>query len=169
MNYQIILIILLVIIIFIFYYTKKNETFDLLNLTEIQRCDLLCQKKYMLRDIKTKLWLNIGVESGRASFMPGGFGIPLLLSKDPNEYLPLRLLADPNNYLLATFDKKGIRVVTNPPAKYYKLELYIFNQINIIGYVDEAEKQFFIQVDDNGFVSSVIDPKEASPIEMLML
>ena len=142
---------------------------DLLNLTDAQRCDLLGQKKYMLRDIKTRLWLNIGVESGRASFMPGGFGIPLLLSKNPNEYLPLRLLADPNNYLLATFDKKGIRVVTNPPAKFYKLELFIFNQMNIIGYVDESEKQFYIEVDDNGFVSSVSSPRQASPMEMLML
>jgi hypothetical protein len=170
MNNQLFLILIFVIIIFIIYfYTRKHEKFDLLDLSDSQRCDLLGQKKFMLRDIKTRLWLNIGIESGRASFMPGGFGIPLLLSNEPNKYLPLRLLADPNNYLLATFDKKGIRVVTNPPAEYYKLEMFIYNQMNIIGYIDESEKQFFISVDDNGFVSSVCNLNEASPMEMLML
>lgn len=169
----IIMIILLVIIYQINYSqnsSKSNsEPFDLLDMTPLERCETLSKKKFMIRDINTRLWLSTELSNGYGKFLPGGFGIPFMLSENPTEYLPLRLLADPNDYMLATYDKKGIRVVSNPYTEYFKLEIYIYNQSNIIGWLDESDTQYYLYIDPNGNITSVTNPSDASSVEMLIL
>ena len=151
------------------YLDKSTEQFDILDLNPLTRCNILSKKKFMLRDIKTRLWLTIGTSSGYCIFMPGAFGIPLLLSDNPNEYLPLRLLTNPNDYLLATDDKQGIRIVSNPYSNFKKLEIFIYEQVNIIGYIDESNTQYFLSIDPSGEITSVTNIEEASGMEMLLL
>lgn len=167
--YILVVIIILVIILFCVYKGVK-ENFGIGCLTGGQQCNAFSHGKFMLRDLRTKLWLNIA-NDGFAKFLPGGFGVPLLMSQNPNEYLPLRLLASSNDYLLASFDKKAIRIVSNPYSDINKLELLIYgqNRLNIIGYKTDSDNYNFIYVDDKGFVYSVDEPSKASAVEFIDL
>ena len=141
------------------YLNKPTEQFDILS-----------KKKFMLRDKKTRLWLTTGTSSGYCIFMPDAFRVPLLLSDNPNEYLPLRLLTNPNDYLLATDDKQGIRIVSNPYSNFKKLEmLLVYEELNLIGYIDESDTQYYLSVDSNGKIKSVTNIEEASSMEILFI
>jgi hypothetical protein len=151
------------------FLCQSSNDKDLLSLTASERCGILSQPKYMIRDIKTRLWLMSGQEEGFSKFLPSNFGTSLLISNEPNEYLPLRLVADPNDYLLSTYNGKGIRVVSNPNNKFYVLEIYIYEHSNIIGYIDESETQKYLQIDSNGHITSTINPDHASRVELIYL
>jgi hypothetical protein len=140
---------------------------DLLTLNPYQRCNVLGVKKFMIRDLRTKLWLTSGQEEGFNKFLPGRFGVPLVMSENPDEYLPLRTVADPNDYLLATYKGNGIRTVSNPYTKYFIIQVFIYEGYNILGYIDEGEKQRYLYIDDDGHVSSTSKPNKASIIEIV--
>lgn len=148
---------------------NTNSSGDLLSLNPYARCETLSKKKFMIRDIRTRLWLISGQEEGFSKFLPGNFGVPLLLSDNPDEYLPLRTLADPNDYLLSTYNGKEIRVVSNPYTKYYILQIFIYNGYNVIGYVDELETTKYFYIDNDGYLTSTVYPENASPIELLFV
>jgi hypothetical protein len=124
-------------------------------------------KNFMLRDIRTNFWLII--DGGIGKFIPARFGVPFALSENPNEFLPLRMANDPNYYLLSDYDGQGIRAVSNPYTKFFKLEVLIYNQRNILAYEDEGEVQYYLYVDDAGEVVSTENPDRASQFEMLMV
>lgn len=149
--------------------TFSNEGFgsNLLDLNSSQRCNLLGNKKFMIRDLRTKLWLISGQEEGFSKFLPGRFGNTFMMSSTPDQYLPLRTISVPNDYLLATFDGKGIRSVSNPYNKYYVIEVFIWNGSNILGWLDESGKQLYMYVNDNGNINSVENPENASKIEII--
>lgn len=160
------------------FYTKPKKSNksnnsecsgDLLTLNPYQRCNVLAKKKFMIRDIRTQLWLISGQEEGFSKFLPGRFGITLALSENPDEYLPLRTLADPNDYLLSTYNGKGIRTVSNPNSQYYILQIFIYNGHNVIGYIDESDTQKYLYVDDNGNITSTVYPENASTVELLFV
>ena len=140
---------------------------DILTLDPYHRCKVLGVNKFMIRDLRTKLWLSDGLKDGFSKFLPGRFGVTLLMSDKPDEYLPLRTVADPNDYLLATYNGKGIRVVSNPYNQIFVLQIFIYNGYNVIGYINEGNEQLYIYVDENGDISSTSKPSEASVIEVI--
>ncbi len=140
---------------------------DMLTLNPYQRCEILGKKKFMIRDLRTKLWLISGQEEGFNKFLPGRFGVPLLLSEKPDEYLPLRTVADPNDYLLSTYTGNGIRTVSNPYTKYFIIQVFIYNGYNVLGYIDEGSNQKYLYIDNDGHISSTINPDDASKIEII--
>ena len=140
---------------------------DLLTLNPFSRCNVLGVKKFMIRDLRTKLWLTSGQEEGFNKFLPGRFGIPLVMSDNPSEYLPLRTVADPNDYLLATYKGDGIRTVSNPYNKYFVLQVFIYEGFNVLGWIDEAEQQKYLYIDNDGHISSTNKPEESSVIEIV--
>lgn len=146
--------------------TKLNQN-DILSLNPYHRCKVLGVNKFMIRDLRTKLWLIDGMQEGFSKFLPGKFGIMLIMSDKPDEYLPLRTVIEPNNYLLSTYSGDGIRVVANPYDKSFVLEVFIYNGYNVIGYINEAKIQLYIFVDDNGNITSTTKPLEASIIEIV--
>jgi hypothetical protein len=123
----------------------------------------------MIRDIRTRLWLISGQEEGFSKFLPGNFGVSLLLSDNPDEYLPLRTVADPNDYLLSTYNGKEIRVVSNPYNKFYVIQIFIWNGYNVLGYIDESETLKYFYIDNDGHLNSTINPDNASKIELLFV
>ena len=147
--------------------SECNGRGDLLTLNPYQRCNVLGVKKFMVRDLKTKLWLTSGQEEGFNKFLPGRFGVPLLMSDDPGEYLPLRTVADPNDYLLATFVGNGIRTVSNPYNQTFVIQVFIFNGYNVLGYIDEGSSTKYLSVDNDGHISSVLEPELASVVEII--
>lgn len=140
---------------------------DLLTLNPFARCNVLGVKKFMIRDLRTKLWLTSGQEEGFNKFLPGRFGVPLVMSNDPNEYLPLRTVADPNDYLLATYKGDGIRTVSNPYNKYFVIQVFIYEGFNILGWIGESNETNYLYIDNDGHVSSTDKPQEASVIEII--
>lgn len=121
----------------------------------------------MIRDLKTNLWLTDGLEEGFSKFLPGKFGISLVISDKPDEYLPLRTDTEPNDYLLATYNGQGIRVVANPYNITFVLQIFIYNGYNVIGYVNEKDQQLYLIIDDNGNITSTSKPSEASIIQIV--
>ena len=131
---------------------------------EISKVD--CDKNFMLRDIKTKYWLII--DGGIGKFLPGRFGVPLVISDDPNEYLPLRVASNPNTYLLS--DTNGsIRSVSNPYNKSFVIEILIYKERNILAWNDDVNNQYYIAVNNAGYMYSTNNPDEASQFEMLFV
>lgn len=124
-------------------------------------------KNFMLRDIKTNFWLII--DNGIGKFVPGRFGVSFVLSSNPNEDLPLRLASQPNSYIVAGYNGDGLRAVSNPYTEFFKVEVLIYNQRNILSYLDEGSNQHFIVVDPSGYSSSTTDPDSASMFEMLFV
>ncbi len=125
------------------------------------------RKDFMLRDIKTRYWLIIN--SGIGKFAAGDFGVPIALSENPNEYLPLRLSNQPNTYMIAGYTGDGLRAVSNPYTNFFKIEVMIHNQRNILAYEDEKNVQHFIVVEPSGYSTSTTNPDEASTFEMLFV
>lgn len=140
---------------------------DILSLNPYHRCKVLGVNKFMIRDVRTNLWLTDGLEEGFSKFLPGRFGIPLVMSEKPDEYLPLRTVADPNDYLLATYDGQGIRVVSNPYNTTLVLQIFIYNGYNVIGYVNEGNEQLYLVIDDNGNITSTSEPSKASVVQIV--
>lgn len=140
---------------------------DILSLNPYHRCKVLGVNKFMIRDLRTKLWLTDGMQEGFSKFLPGKFGVPLMMSAKPDEYLPLRTVADPNDYLLATYSGDGIRVVANPYNQTFVLQVFIYNGYNVIGYLNEANTQLYLNIDDNGNITSTLEPSKASIIEII--
>jgi len=140
---------------------------DILSLNPYHRCKVLGVNKFMIRDLRTNLWLTDGLEEGFSKFLPGRFGVPLVMSEKPDEYLPLRTVADPNDYLLATYNGQGIRVVSNPYNTTFVLQIFIYNGYNVIGYVNEGEEQLYLVIDDNGNITSTPKPSEASVVQIV--
>jgi len=184
MNNQIFFTIIIGVILLIYYIhiTSPNnnnvENFDrlikssstqenILSLNPIERCELMAQKKFMVRDTRTQLWLISGQEEGFNKFLPGGFGNVFVMSENPDEYLPLRTISEPNDYLLATYKGDGIRTVTNPYNKYYIIQVFIYNGYNVLGYIAESNLQLYLYVDNNGHITSTTNPDFASKIEIL--
>jgi hypothetical protein len=140
---------------------------DVLTLNPYKRCELMAKKKFMIRDIRTQLWLISGQEEGFNKFLPGRFGNVFMMSDNPGEYLPLRTIADPNDYLLATYKGNGIRTVSNPYNQYFVIQVFIYNGFNVLGYISESNTQFYLYIDNDGHISSVTNPESASKIEIL--
>jgi len=140
---------------------------DILSLNPYHRCKVLGVNKFMIRDLRTKLWLTDGMQEGFSKFLPGKFGVPLMMSAKPDEYLPLRTVADPNDYLLATYSGDGIRIVSNPYNQTFVLQVFIYNGYNVIGYLNEANTQLYLNIDDNGNITSTLEPSKASIIEII--
>lgn len=142
---------------------------NILTLNPYARCKILGVSKFMVRDIKTRLWLTAGLEEGFNKFLPGKFGVPLMMSEKPDEYLPLRTVADPNDYLLATYSGDGIRTVSNPYNITFVIQVFIYRGFNVLGYVNESENQMYLSIDDNGNITSTPNPDEASGVEIIEL
>ena len=140
---------------------------DVLTLNPYTRCELMSKKKFMIRDIRTQLWLISGQEEGFNKFLPGRFGNVFMMSDNPEEYLPLRTIAEPNDYLLATYTGNGIRTVSNPYNKYFVIQVFIYNGFNVLGYVSESNAQYYLSIDNDGHITSVTNPESASKIEIL--
>ncbi len=173
MNTLQILLIICVILVLIYNYKTIKEGFSVESNCKPEKIfrdpvgKIVPSKNFMLRDLRTNFWLII--DGGVGKFVPARFGVNLALSENPNEYLPLRLSNDPNYYLLSDYDGSGIRAVSNPYTKFFKLEILIYNQRNIIGYDDEGDKQYYMFVDDAGEVKSTTNPDLASKFEMVMV
>ena len=140
---------------------------DILSLNPYHRCNVLEVNKFMIRDLRTKLWLTDGLDEGFGKFLPGRFGISLMMSDKPDEYLPLRTVTEPNDYLLATYTGDGIRVVSNPYNQIFVLQIFIYNGYNVIGYLNEGRIQLYLIIDDNGYITSTPKPSEASVMEII--
>lgn len=140
---------------------------NILMLNPYERCKVLGVSKFMVRDLKTKLWLSAGLQEGFNKFLPGRFGVPLMMSDKPDEYLPLRTVTDPNDYLLATYSGDGIRTVSNPYNSTFVIQVFIYNGYNVLGYIDEGSTQLYLSIDPNGNISSTIEPSKASIVEIL--
>jgi hypothetical protein len=149
------------------FSNSKNFEPNILTLNPYERCKLLGISKFMVRDLKTRLWLTAGLQEGFNKFLPGRFGVSLVMSDKPDEYLPLRTVVEPNDYLLATYSGDGIRTVTNPYNKIFVLQVFIYNGFNVIGYINENETQLYMSIDDNGNISSTSNPSEASVVEII--
>lgn len=124
-------------------------------------------KNFMLRDIKTNLWLVI--DGGIGKFLPGRFGNTFILSDNPNDDLPLRLASQPNFYILSEYDGQGLRAISNPYTEFFKVEVLIYNQRNILAWIDERNTQHFVIVDPSGYIANTLNPDEASPFEMMLV
>ena len=178
-NLYFFLIILVVVISIYWIHTSSNvsninqeekEQFDnsnILTLNPYERCKVLGVSKFMVRDLKTNLWLTAGLQEGFNKFLPGKFGIPLVMSERPDEYLPLRTVSNPNDYLLATYSGDGIRTISNPYNSIFVIQVFIYNGYNVLGYIDEGEKQLYLSIDDNGNISFTPNPSKASVVEIL--
>ena len=140
---------------------------DMLTLTPYKRCELMAKKKFMIRDLRTQLWLISGQEEGFNKFLPGRFGNVFMMSDKPDDFLPLRTIADPNDYLLATYKGNGIRTVSNPYNQYFVIQVFIYNGFNVLGYISESNAQYYLSIDNDGHIISVLDPESASKVEIL--
>ena len=140
---------------------------DMLTLTPYKRCELMAKKKFMIRDLRTQLWLISGQEEGFNKFLPGRFGNVFMMSDNPGEYLPLRTIADPNDYLLATYKGNGIRTVSNPYNQYFIIQVFIYNGFNVLGYISESNVQYYLSIDNDGHITSVLDPESTSKVEII--
>lgn len=149
------------------FANSKNGDPNILTLNPYERCKVLGVSKFMVRDLKTNLWLTAGLQEGFNKFLPGKFGVSLIMSDKPDEYLPLRTVSNPNDYLLATYSGDGIRTVSNPYNKTFVLQVFIYKGLNVIGYVDEDETQLYLSIDDNGNITSTHNPTEASIVEIV--
>lgn len=146
---------------------SSNCNSNILTLNPYERCKVLGVSKFMVRDMKTNLWLTAGLQEGFNKFLPGRFGIPLVMSERPDEYLPLRTVSDPNDYLLASYSGDGIRTVSNPYNSTFVIQVFIYKGFNVLGYIDEGENQLYLSIDDNGNISSTPNPSEASVVEIV--
>lgn len=140
---------------------------NILTLNPYERCKILGVSKFMVRDIKTQLWLTAGLQEGFNKFLPGRFGVPLIMSDRPDEYLPLRTVFDPNDYLLATYSGNGIRTVSNPYNETFVIQVFIYKGFNVLGYINEGGIQLYLSIDDNGNITSTLNPHEASVVEIV--
>jgi hypothetical protein len=147
--------------------TKSTSKSDVLALNPYKRCELMAKKKFMIRDLRTQLWLISGQEEGFNKFLPGRFGNVFMMSENPGEYLPLRTITEPNDYLLATYNGVGIRTVTNPYNQYYVIQVFIYNGFNVLGYISESNIQLYLYVDSDGHITSHTNPESASKVEIL--
>lgn len=150
---------------------EQEENFDsnILTQTPYSRCKKLGVNKFMVRDLRTKLWLTSGQEEGFNKFLPGRFGVPLIMSEEPDEYLPLRTVVDPNDYLVSTYSGDGIRTVTNPTSIYFIIQVFIYNGFNVLGYVSESNTQHYLMIDNDGYITNTTDPEQASRVEIITL
>lgn len=146
---------------------SSNCNSNILTLNPYERCKILGVSKFMIRDLRTNLWLTAGLQEGFNKFLPGRYGISLVMSERPDEYLPLRTVTDPNDYLLATYSGDGIRTVSNPYNSTFVIQVFIYNGFNVLGYMDEGETQLYLLIDDNGNISSTPNPSEASAVEIV--
>jgi hypothetical protein len=182
-------IIILIGIITIYYIhissenfkNMKNEKFTINNnifeYNSNEKCKKLNIKKFMIRDLRTKLWLSFGLEEGFNKFLPGRFGIPLIMSDKPDDYLPLRPVSKPNNYLASNFEGNGIKIIINNETnleinnlnKIFIIQVYIYKGYNVIGYINESNIQLYLYIDDNGYITSTFEPINASIIEIINL
>lgn len=147
----------------------RNCDENILTLNPYERCRILGVNKFMVRDLKTNLWLTAGLQEGFNKFLPGRYGVSLIMSDKPDEYLPLRTVTNPNDYLLSTNSGDGIRTVSNPYNKTFIIQVFIYNGFNVLGYIDEADKQLYLSIDNNGNISSTSKPSEASIVEIVEL
>jgi hypothetical protein len=145
----------------------NSQRDSLLTLNANQRCNILGVKKFMIRDLNTKLWLIYGQQEGFNKFLPGRFGIPLLMSPNPSDYLPLRIVASPDDYLLANYEGDGIQTMSNPQNENFIIQVFIYHQFNVLGYIDETNETKYLCIDPNGNISSSTNPSNASIMEII--
>ena len=173
MEYYLIAIFALVIIVIIVLAVifKPNDTSSekFVSLTS----PLEEVKSFMVRDLKTNLWLNVS-NVGKVRFVPSGFGFVFRLSENPENLLPLRSTNNPNDYIIASSDndKSGdFRIVSNPGSDLLKVQVMSLGGTrNILGYTDNSvidEKDIFINVDQAGYVHAVENPSEASVVNII--
>lgn len=147
----------------------SSDGSNILSLNPYARCEMLGVKKFMVRDLRTKLWLVDGQEEGFNKFLPSRFGVPLMMSEKPDEYLPLRLVADPNEYLLSNYtgNGSGIRTISNPMNEFYVIQVFIYNGFNVLGYIAESGIQHYLYIDNNGYITNTTNPEQASRVEIV--
>lgn len=173
-------IIILIVIVGIYYMDLTTRNFkkegfinsencdpNILTLNPHERCKILGVNKFMVKDLRTNLWLTAGLQEGFNKFLPGRYGITLMMSEKPDEYLPLRSVTNPNDYLVSTYNGDGIRTVTNPYDSTFIIQVFIYNGYNVLGYIDEEKNQLFLFIDDNGNIGSTPNASEASIVEIV--
>ena len=166
------IIIFIIILIFIFInfgylnYFYENYISDYFEkLDDEQKCDIMSKPKFMIKDLRTNLWFKVDAEFYK--FVPGNFGTLFLLNEKYDDELPLRLLTNPNFYILISDNKKDIRIVKNPSDIIFKLQVFIYDNTNILGFVDENNLNNYIFIDNDGSIIPVTKPSEASAMEIL--
>ena len=167
-----IFIILLIVILIIIYYFFNIEGF------QISPFYIENLKMYYLKEYGTDRVLlanNLGqvgfynfITSNQLLPINSSKGFPLVLSKDPQSYLPLRSGNDPNVYLIANYDGRGIRLVANPPALGFKIEVINYKGYNILGFTRDSNIYQYIKILADGSTSPVIEPDLASKVEIII-
>lgn len=126
-------------------------------------------KTFMVRDIRTNLWLNIS-GAGVVRFVASGFGFNFRLSNNPEEFLPLRSANNPNDYIISSSDgKDDFRIVGNPGSDLMKIQVMNLQGKNILGYTNNDNKDVYVSVNQAGYVSTTEDPSNASLVTMIFV
>lgn len=154
------IIIIIIIILILINNNNVNECYD--NLNNEEKCEIMAQPKFMIKDLRTNLWLKVDAEYYK--FVPGNFGTLFLLNENHDDNLPLRLLLNPNYYILMAYNKIDLRIVENPYAPYDKIEVFIYNGMNILGYLAQDNINYYIYINNDGSIITVDKPSLASPV-----
>ena len=126
-------------------------------------------KTFMVRDVRTNLWLNINGK-GMARFTPSGFGFNFRLSNNPEQFLPLRSANNPNDYIISSSDGKDkFRIVSNPGSDLLKIQVMNMEGRNILGYTNNFNTDVYININQAGYISTVESPSDASIINMVFV
>lgn len=126
-------------------------------------------KTFMIRDVKTNLWLNID-STGMVRFVPSGFGLTFRMSVKPEDFLPLRSANNPNDYIISSYNgNTDFRIVPNPGSDLLKIQVLNLEGKNILGYLNNNNGYTFVSVDQAGFVSNVDNPSMASVVNMIFV
>lgn len=163
-----VLLLLAIVYSYVIYEDDKTSSEKFVSLSS----PLENVETFMIKDLKTNLWLNIS-GNGKVRFVPSGFGFNFRVSQDPENFLPLRSANDPNNYIIASSDddKSGnFRIVTNPSSDLLKIQVMnLGGKGNILGYTNNDNKDVFIHIDQAGYVHTVENVSEASIVNMIFV
>lgn len=160
------IVVIATIIIIYGYYFGPKKIIDEFTTTVANKN---IKTTFMVRDIRTNLWLNID-EKGLARFGASGFGFNFRLSNDPEEFLPLRSANNPNDYIISSSDgKDDFRIVSNPGSNLMKIQVMNLQGKNILGYQNNNNKDVYISINQAGYISTVENPGDASFISMIFV
>ena len=164
--FGLILIIAAIIIVHGYYFGSEQIIDGFINTTDMFDKNI---KTFMIRDIRTNLWLNVDGK-GLARFGASGFGFNFRLSNDPEEFLPLRSANNPNDYIISSSDgKDDFRIVSNPGSDLMKIQVMNLQGKNILGYQNNDGKDVYISINQAGYISTVESPGDASFVSMIFV
>lgn len=144
------------------YLNKNNEKID----TFVVNKNI---KTFMIRDIKTNLWLNVS-GAGITRFVASGFGFNFRLSENPENFLPLRSANNPNDYIISSSDgKDDFRIISNPGTDLMKIQVMNLQGRNILGYTNNNNKDVYVSIDQFGYISTSENPNNASFVNMIFV